>query len=111
MARSLETVLEESIELAEIQLEAARTLDRESLQDATAKRQDLLFELELFDEDALSGSLDDETRLLAIELGELDHRLGSILGAALDTFDRMAPQNRTGAGTYSADGRIRGGAR
>jgi hypothetical protein len=110
MARSLATVLEESIELAELQLEAARTLDRAGLQSATDMRQDLLFEMEMFGDEALSASLDDEARSLAVELGDLDHRLGCILGAALDAFDQVAPRNGGSAGTYAADGRIRGGA-
>lgn len=109
MNRALATILEESIEQAEAQLEAARTLDAEGLQEATARRQDLVFELERYSDVDLKAAGTDATRELAIELAELDHRLSRILGAALDTFDRLLPDQQPA--TYSADGRIRGTAR
>lgn len=109
MTRDLATILEASIELAEVQLEAARTLDAGGLQEATAGRQDLVFELERFTEAELKAAGNDETRDLALELAELDHRLRRILGAALDTFDRLLPDQKPA--TYAADGRIRGTAR
>jgi hypothetical protein len=109
MTRDLATILEASIELAEVQLEAARTLDPEGLQEATAGRQDLVFELERFSSDELKAAGNDETRDLAVELAELDHRLSRILGAALDTFDRLLPDQKPA--TYAPDGRIRGTAR
>lgn len=109
MQRDLATLLEASIELAERQLEAARTLDREGLQEATAGRQDLVFELERYSDAELKAAGSDETRDLAVELAELDHRLSRILGAALDTFGRLMPDQKPA--TYAADGRIRGNVR
>lgn len=109
MTRDLATILEASIELAELQLDAARSLDPEALQEATARRQDLVFELERFTDAELKSAGNDETRDLAIELAELDHRLSRILGAALDTFERLLPDQKPA--TYAPDGRIRGTAR
>ncbi|MEC7946594.1 MAG: hypothetical protein VX265_03440 [Myxococcota bacterium] len=109
MRRDLASILQASIELAEIQLEAARSLDAEGLREATARRQDLVFELERYTDDDLKRSATDGTREMAVDLAELDHRLGRILGAALGTFDRLLPEQK--ASTYAADGRIRGPAR
>ena len=109
MTRDLATILESCIETAETQLEAARTLNAEGLQEATAQRQDLVFELERYSDAELKAAGTDETRDLALELAELDHRLSRILGAALDTFDRLLPDSKPA--TYSADGRIRGAVR
>jgi hypothetical protein len=109
MTRDLATILEACIEVAEAQLEAARTLDAEGLQVATASRQDLVFELERYTDAELKAGGTDDTRDLALELAELDHRLSRILGSALDTFDRLLPDGKPA--TYTADGRIRGAVR
>ena len=56
MERSLASVLTDTLEAAQAQLQAARQLDAEGLAGATANRQDLQFELELLaNEEAVSG--------------------------------------------------------
>lgn len=112
MPRSLAVILEESVELAEVQLDAARSLDSDALQEATDARRDLLFELQALAPDGLDALLtdapeDDRLREVALELAELDHRLTRILGAALRTFERLMPQSDA-PDVYSAAGRIRG---
>jgi hypothetical protein len=109
MHRDLASILRETIEVAGVQLEAARTLDAEGLQEATSRRQDLVFELERFSDAELKAAGTPETREMALDLAELDHRLSRILGAALDPFDRLLPDRQPA--TYAADGRIRGAAR
>jgi hypothetical protein len=109
MSRSLAKLLKDSIELAEVQLDAARSLDHEALQEATDARSDLLFKLQALAPDGLDAAAQDErTRELALELAELDYRLNRILGAALRTFERLIPK-QDGPETYSAAGRLRGG--
>ena len=51
MERSLASVLTKTLEAAQAQLVAARTLDPERLADATASRADLQFELEVIQSD------------------------------------------------------------
>lgn len=109
MNRDLASTLRESIEVAEAQLEAARTLDVEGLRAATARRQDLVFELERYTDAEMKAAGTTGTRELALDLAELDHRLGRILAAAADTFERLQPEQAST--TYSADGRMRESAR
>ena len=47
MDRSLASVLTDTLEAAQLQLQAARQLNSDRLAEATASRQDLQFELEL----------------------------------------------------------------
>jgi len=109
MRRSLASTLQESVEVAEAQLAAARSLDAEALRLATARRQDLVFELERYSDDEMKAAATEETRDLALDLAELDQRLGRILAAALDTFERLQPPQSSR--TYAPDGRMRESAR
>ncbi len=112
MSRSLAKLLKDSIELAEVQLDAARSLDHEALQEATDARSDLLFKLQALAPDGLDAAAQDErTRELALELAELDYRLNRILGAAhLRAPDPQAgrPRDLLGRRSPSWRDRMRG---
>ena len=104
MDRPLATVLTETLEAAETQLAAARSLDAECLADATASRQDLHFELEL-----IAGheppQLDDEIMDLVHRLQETDARLTRVLGSATSVFRDIL--NTDQPQTYGASGRMK----
>jgi len=57
----------------------------------------------------MKAAATEETRDLALDLAELDQRLGRILAAALDTFERLQPPQSSR--TYAPDGRMRESAR
>jgi hypothetical protein len=99
-------LLTDSLALAEAQLEAAKTMDVEALRDATAARQDLLFELQHAGTDALR----DDPRLLPLlrEHREIDDRLEAVLQSAVTALRGALDPGSAGT-TYLADGRIRGG--
>lgn len=108
MYRPLVDLLEDSIACAEVQLEAARSLDTEQLSLATARRQDLLFEMEAEGAPRLLAEMDDEAQALAFELRALDARLERILQSGIRVFQGL----NTGGDAppvYSSNGRIRGG--
>ena len=108
MQRGLMSLLEESVALAEVQLEAARSLDADGLMAATKRRQDLVFEIDSWSDEALKKAATEETQESALELAELDRRLARITGAALQTFQRLLPDQ--GPDVYASDGRVKGGA-
>lgn len=99
-------LLTDSLALAEAQLEAAKAMDVEALREATAARQDLLFELKHAQRDGLA----EDPRLLELlrEHREIDDRLEAVLQSALTAFRGALHPGDTGT-TYLADGRIRGG--
>jgi hypothetical protein len=104
MERSLASVLTETLEAAQMQLDAARQLDPERLADATASRQDLQFELEIIqNRDAIR--VDEEIADTVRSLRETDQRLMSVLGAANSVFRSVIEPNSSP--TYGASGRIR----
>jgi hypothetical protein len=104
MERSLASVLTETLEAAQMQLDAARQLDPERLADATASRQDLQFELEIIqNSDAIR--VDEEIADTIRSLRETDQRLMSVLGAANSVFRSVIEPNSSP--TYGASGRIR----
>ena len=104
MERSLASVLTETLEAAQAQLDAARQLDPERLADATASRQDLQFELEILQSrDAMQ--VDADIADVVRSLRETDQRLMSVLGAVNSVFRSVLQPNRSP--TYGASGRIR----
>ena len=104
MERSLASVLTETLEAAQAQLDAARQLDPERLADATASRQDLQFELEILQSrDAMQ--VDADSADVVRSLRDTDQRLMSVLGAANSVFRSVLQPNRSP--TYGASGRIR----
>ncbi len=104
MERSLTSVLTETLEAAQAQLDAARQLDPDRLADATASRQDLQFELEVL-QNRESLSVDEEIADIVRSLRETDRRLMSVLGAANSVFRSVLEPNTSP--TYGASGRIR----
>ena len=105
MNRPLADILEDTIDSAEAQLEAARRLDAGALHRATVRRQDLLFELQLI-QGAHPVASDGELRRLGEELKELDLRLSRLLESGLAVFRQL--KTETGAPpVYSSRGRMR----
>jgi len=107
MHRALSEILTESIHTAEVQLKAARSLDVETLRSATARRQDLLFELDLVEEGDLESSDSPILRELMEQLHILDQRLSAVLRATTRVFQRILTPMGAPT-TYAADGRLRG---
>ena len=104
MDRSLASVLTDTLEAAQLQLQAARQLNSDRLAEATASRQDLQFELELMRDEA-SWRVDEEIGDIVRELRATDQRLMSVLGAANSVFRKvLQPESPT---TYGASGKIR----
>ena len=104
MDRPLASVLTDTLEAAQLQLQAARQLNSDRLAEATASRQDLQFELELRRDEA-SWRVDEEIGDIVRELRATDQRLMSVLGAANSVFRNvLQPAAPT---TYSASGKIR----
>lgn len=106
MAAPLAELLEDSLALAEAQLEAARTLDAVGLDEATVARQDVLFELNLIDPDEILA--DPGLRKLVEQNHEIDQRLTTVLEAALSVF-RAVGESVGKPSTYDATGQLRGG--
>ncbi len=104
MERSLASVLTDTLEAAQAQLQAARQLDAEGLAGATANRQDLQFELELLASEEAT-QVDDDIADVVRQLRSTDQRLMSVLGAASSVFRSVLQPD--GATTYGATGRIR----
>jgi hypothetical protein len=93
------TPLLDCIALAERQLAAARSLDKDELAVATRARAELLFELQVAGR-SLEGSPAELHRLR-----QLDRRLESVLQAALGIIE--AGTRPRGDPTYGANGRLR----
>jgi hypothetical protein len=108
MERPLEEILEDSLAVAEQQLTAARALDVEALREATNRRQDLNFELELIEAEELDIRGDTLIEGLLLDLQQIDRRITAVVGAANAVFSTLIP--REPPPTYSATGRLRGGA-
>ena len=104
MDRQLSKVLTETLEAARNQLCAARTLDADTLADATESRQDLQFELELLVAEE-AKALDDDIADLVRCLQETDQRLMRVLGAANAVFEDIV--HLDSPVTYGASGRMR----
>ena len=103
MERSLTSVLTETLEAAQAQLDAARQLDPDRLADATASRQDLQFELEIL-QNRDSLRVDEEIADIVRSLRETDQRLMSVLGAANSVFRSVLEPNTSP--TYGASGQM-----
>ena len=106
MHRALTEILTETIQTAEVQLTAARSLDVETLRTATSRRQDLLFELDLVEEADLDASNTSVLRELVQQLAALDRRLTNVLQSTSRVLRRIITPG--GSATYAADGRLRG---
>jgi hypothetical protein len=105
MADALRLLLDELIDAAEEQLEAARAVDLPALDAATRRREQLLVEV-----DALRGSLSraqvgPDARARLRQLRALDDRLTRLLTAAGRAFEKALP--RPVDPTYTPHGRMR----
>ena len=88
-------------------LQGQTRLDAGRLQQATAQRQDLLFEIESEGPDRLAAEMDEDVRELAVELRDLDRRLTRVLESGLAVIGRVGPSGEQSK-TYAPNGRIRG---
>ena len=102
--RTLDEVLRDSIAIAAEQVEAARNLDTSALDEATALRKELLFELDVAVKN--TSSVSNESEELAHELRDLDARLERLLTAGLTTFGKVRAQREVPV--YTHEGRIKG---
>jgi len=103
MLRPLSALLKDLIGTAERQVDAARRMDKEALEVANEKRQDLNFELRILLQDA--GKIEsDAIRADIVSLGRLDQRLNRILSSVNAIFSQAL--NVNSPPTYGADGRI-----
>ena len=102
--RPLTEVLQDCIAIASEQVEAARTLNVVGLDEATAMRSDLVFELDVATKH--TESLSDEAAELAFELSELDARLERLLAAGLSTIEKLRAGHEVPV--YTHEGRIKG---
>lgn len=99
---SSEQLIAEILTAAQEQLQAAKRLDVMALGEATARRQDLLFELEVeFDKLAESDSLRSKIK----ELQELDRRLKEVLSTVSHVCEQVRP--RKAPAIYGSNGRLR----
>ena len=105
MDRPLLAIFSDMIEVSQRQLSAAKSLDGKALSMATARRQDLLFELEVARSEGIDEISDDAVEI-ARTLRRIDERLLNILESASLTFRSLL--QRGSAPTYSADGRLQG---
>jgi negative regulator of sigma E activity len=106
MDRAVLSLIEGSIEAAEQQLAAAKSLDLDGLKQATERRQDLNFELSLVKLTPADIQEFPELRDLLSQLDLLDRRLTNVLGAAGEVFSALLPTSSPV--TYAADGKLRG---
>lgn len=108
MVRSPEDILADLVAVAELQLQAATSLNSEALSDATAARQDLLFELQLLSGDERQrAAASPEVRDLIAQLDELDGRSAAVLDLGLDVLYGLR-SDRDVSATYRPDGRYKG---
>jgi hypothetical protein len=97
--------------VVERQLEAARSLDVASLNEATAQRQDLLFHLRIATQEARQANagrpvnLGTEAQLELRRIAALDRRLQIVLDSVNTTLGAVL--NKGATTTYGLDGRIK----
>lgn len=103
MIQPAEALLHNMILIAEEQLRAAKKMDASALSEATAKRQDLLFELELEKGHVMPS---DEITALQEKLKSIDKRLMDVLEIVSDTCKVLNPPKAPT--TYTQKGRIKG---
>ena len=98
-----EYLLEHLLETAHIQLEFAKKMDAEKLKEATDRRQDLLFQLEL---EIIHAQETEYLMELKQEITKVDDRLMSVLEVVNDAC-RIANPSKTPE-TYTSKGTISG---
>lgn len=98
-----ENLLKHLVQTIELQLSAAKKLDAETLQIATEKRQDLLFELEL-EQGRVQRT--EEIEFLLAQVDELDKRLMDVLEIVSDACKAVNPSKSPT--TYDNMGKVSG---
>ena len=101
--QSAEYLLEHLLETIYVQLESAKKMDAERLKDATNRRQDLLFQLEL---EILHAKKTDYLMELQQEITKVDDRLMAVLEVVNEAC-RIANPSKTPE-TYTSKGTISG---
>ena len=99
-----ERLMENLVSSIEEQITAAKKLDAERLGEATAYRQDLLFELEL-ERKNNNVVVTEKMKKLQYQISRLDERLMAILSTVNKACEGM--KTNTPAKVYGANGRIR----
>jgi len=105
-------VISELADVVEAQLEAARSLDAAGLTAATARRQDLLFHLQVAMVELRAApqgaraSLDPEDQLNLRRISALDQRLKVVLGSVSSCLSSVL--GRSNPDVYGCNGRIKG---
>jgi hypothetical protein len=109
MVRDVNEILQDTIAIAEEQVESARQLDAGSLNESTGFREHLLVELEQAVNQRKNTSdstpLSLETEELVFQLAELDTRLETLLGAGIITIEKLRGDG--GPDTYTFEGRLK----
>lgn len=109
MVRDVNEILQDTIVIAEEQLDSARKLDANKLGESTGFREHLLVELEqavnLRKESSAEAPLSAESEELVFQLAELDARLETLLGAGIATIEKL--RGDCGPDTYTFDGRLK----
>lgn len=96
------------VAVAELQLDAALALNSTALQEATAARQDLAFEITLASEAERAAALGAPALVsLLRQLNELDERSMMVLQVGLGVLEGIRPHSESSA-TYRPDGRFKG---
>ena len=98
-----EYLLEHLLETSHIQLEYAKKMDAEGLKEATSRRQDLLFQLEL---EVVHAEKTEYLLELQQEVTKIDDRLMAVLEVVNEAC-RIANPSKTPE-TYTAKGTISG---
>lgn len=103
MIQPAEALLHNMVLVAEEQLAAARKMDADALTEATNRRQDLLFELEL-EKGHIEPS--EEIKTLQERLENIDKRLMDVLQIVSDTCQVLNPPKAPTV--YTQKGKIKG---
>lgn len=105
MQDALRSLVDELIDVAEEQLEAARAVDIPALEAATRRREQLLVEADDLRSRLSRAAVAPDIRLRLRELRALDERLSRLLAAAGRAFEKALP--RPVDPTYTPHGRMR----
>ena len=98
-----ETLLENILAIAVEQIDAAKQLDAEKLEELTAQRQDLFFELEL---EKANNNISPSPKLIELktELDEIDERLMAILSTVVQATNGV--KTKSNSSIYGSNGRM-----
>jgi hypothetical protein len=102
MIQPAEALLHNILKTAEVQLDAARKMDVDTLTEATARRKDLLFELELERGHVIPS---EDLNKLHEKLEKIDKRLMDVLKVVSDVCVVVNPPNSPT--TYGSNGKIK----